>query len=121
VVDRGDAVQRELLAARVGSSIRVAPSVGPRVRASIPRDRAASRIGGKQIRLARRRAIASAERGESEHGEEVCLHGLYLCGSSAERKARITSSRLCSLISSSAKSVRESSADPCTALSLTEP
>src|SRR5207253_10674477 len=71
----------------------------------------------------RRRSIrirprASAERGEREGSSGTPRHGYFGGSRSAERNARITSSRLFSLISSSAKSVGRSSASISTGLSL---
>src|SRR5207253_154754 len=120
-VDDADAVQRQ----------RYAPSVGPGVRAAVHsavRARVTPAIGGDALspavdRIDRRRSIrirprASAERGEREGSSGTPRHGYFGGSRSAERNARITSSRLFSLISSSAKSVGRSSASISTGLSL---
>src|SRR5437763_11851032 len=118
VVDYAQAVQSDRDASRIG------PPVHSRVRTTIAaigiarRSRAAAVRSADGRRSVRINAGAGGERGKRDGGNEVSHRG-YLGGSrSAERKARITSSRLFSLISSSAKSVGRSSVGVSTGLSL---
>src|SRR5262249_8322840 len=117
---RGDARERERGAAgiaRVGAAVRTA--VGARVArvgavAGADRETPVARV---EIALFGEASGAGA--GSEQCGEGCCGHMGYLGGSrSAERKARITSSRLFSLISSSAKRVGRSSCGASTGVSL---